>query len=194
MANITVKVDDLTGEIIRKDEFLAEVTAEVNGQELRWDLGQASYALFMERMEPFLRCAQVIRGAPAVEIPVVEQPTLFDPSLALVATPEADPEIETEHDPRKHIGSTAPRNYPKVRAGKKLLFSSENLDRLEEANGRSVLLLRGASMGNFSRQSARAAQLGVRLTRKNIRTSRSYLLPNGLTAYYRVCDIYGRKL
>lgn len=202
MANITVKVDDLTGDIIRKGDFVAEISAEVNGQELRWDLGRASYALFMERMEPFLRCAQVIRGAPIVETPIVEQPTLFDPLLTLVATPEADPTTDTdpepepqyEPEPRKHTGSHAPRNYPKVRATKKLLFSTQNLAKLEEANGRSVLLLRGASMGNFSRQRARALYFGISLSRKNIRTARSYTLPNGATAQYRICDIYGRKL
>lgn len=186
MANITVKVDDLTGEIIREGDFLAEVTAEVNGQELRWDLGQASYALFMERMEPFLRCAQVIRGAPPVEIPVVEQPALFDPSLALIAVPE--PEPEKPKVPGK------PKHYPKVRASKKLLLSSQNLERLEESKGRSILLLRGASTGNFSRQRRRAMQLGIVLSRKNVRTARSYMLPSGTIAHYRVCDIYGRKL
>ena len=176
MANITVKVDDLTGEIIHKGDFVAEISAEVNGQELRWDLGQSSYALFMERMEPFLRCAQVIRGAPIVETPIVEQPTLFDPLLTLVATPDADPDTDPvpELEPREHIGSNVPRNYPKVRSTKSLLLSSQNLKKIEEAKGGSVLLLRGASMGNFSRQRARAARLGVKLIRKNIRTARSY--------------------
>lgn len=194
MANITVKVDDLTGDIIHKGDFLAEVTAEINGQELRWDLGQASYSLFMERMGPFLRCAQVIRGAPTVDVPIVEQPTLFDPPLTLEATPESDIEIEYTPATKTHPGSHKPRQYPKVRATKKLLFSSQNLKRLEESPGENVLLLQGASMGNFSRQRARALQLGIMLTRKNMRTARSYTLPNGATAHYRVCDIYGRKL
>lgn len=194
MANITVKVDDLTGDIIRKGDFLAEISAEVNGQELRWDLGRASYALFMERMGPFLRCAQVIRREPTVEVPIVDQPTLFDPPLTLEATPETETESEYRPAAKSHPGSHKPRHYPKVRASKKLLFSSQNLKRLEESKGKSILLLQGASMGNFSRQRARALQLGIALSRKNMRTARSYTLPNGATAHYRICDIYGRKL
>lgn len=219
MAEITVKVDDYTGAIIDKGD-LVEVTAVLDGQELRWDFSKATYKLFREQIETFIECAQFTHDDSSNEVPTVQPKIqsvfLFDPEVSAEVntdvvsgideiSSEVDTEQSTVHSDvtTQLLDSSAfttltqdTNNQKKTKyvsnppRPRTTLLSQENLKKLSESKGRRVLLLRGASLSNFKKQQVRAAALGVALMQRNIRSHSI----QGNKSNYRICDIYGWKI
>lgn len=216
MVNIIVKVDDYTGEVIR-DGDLVEVSAVINGQGLKWDFSKESYELFREQLEPFMECAQALEDYPDMDLraqteqnrmeqrSISEEPSQIQGSFEFGEQAQLQPSIPAPRSNSPQVAPVAgmpklpenwtnsfksPRPASKSNAPGAKLLTKDKVKKVNDAKGKQVLLLRGASLSNFRKQQVRASELGIALVQRRVRVAKRY--DGG--GNYRVCDIYGWKI